>query len=125
MPGFAGSGKAQLLRDNQQVYLWQNEAVAAGVLSVAFELARVSHSFYPWGLSCEVAFAGAPGAFEIDIMAANNDSAANFISIGTITTVNNANVARWDMPTNIWPKYIAGFVKTLTNAVNVSLQVTR
>jgi hypothetical protein len=125
MPGFGGSGKATLLRDNQQVYLWQNEPVAAGALSVAFELARISHSFYPWGLSIEVMFSAAPGAFEIDIMAANNDVAANYIQIGSIATVNATNVGRWDMPTNIWPKYVAGFVKSLTNAVNTTLQVTR
>ena len=125
MPGFAGTGKATLLRDNQQVYLWQNEPVAAGTLSIAYELARISHSFYPWGLSVEVMFAAAPGAFEIDIMGANNDSAGNYIQIGSIATVNATNVGRWDMPSNVWPKYIAAFMKTLGNAVNTSLQVTR
>jgi len=125
MSGFAGTGRATLLRENQQVFLWQNEPVAAGTLSAAYELARVSRSFYPWGLSVEVKFSANPGAFEIDLMAANNDSAANYYQIGSITTANAANVGRWDMPAGVWPKYVAGLVKTLTNAVNTTLQVTR
>ena len=125
MSGYDGTGQATLLRENQQKYLWQNEAVAVGTLSVAYELARINRSFYPWGLSFEATFSSAPGAFEIDIMGANNDIAANFISLGTISTVNSANVGRWDMTPGLWPRYVAGFMKTLTNAVNVTLQVTR
>jgi hypothetical protein len=125
MPGYAGTGKATLLRENQQVYLWQNERVTVGELSIAFELARVNRSFYPWGLSAEVSFSGNPGTFEIDIMGANDDLAANFISLGQVTTVNSTFVGRWDMTPGAWPKFIAGFVKTLTNTVNTTLQVTR
>jgi hypothetical protein len=125
MPGYQGMGQAALLRENQQKYLWQNETVTAGSLSIAFELARINRSFYPWGLSFEVIFSAAPGTFEIDIMGANADFAANFISLGTISTVNSANVGRFDMPTNLWPKYVAGFMKTLSSAVNTTLQVTR
>lgn len=125
MPAYGGTGKATLLRENEQRYLWQNETASAGTLSIAYELARINRSFYPWGLSFEVVFSAAPGTFEIDLMGSNNDIAANFISLGTISTVNGSNVGRWDMPSNLWPKYVAAFVKTLTNAVNVTLQVTR
>ena len=126
MPGYQGTGKATLLRENMQVFLWHAELVAVGELSIAFELARINRSFYPWGLSAEATFSAAPGAFEIDIVGANNDTATNFISLGTISTVNSANVGRWDMGVNLWPKYIAGFMKTFTNTgVLVTLQVTR
>ena len=126
MSGYAGTGQATLLRENQQKFLWQNEAVAVGSLSVAFQLERITRSFYyPWGLSIELIFSAAPGSFEIDIMGANNDIAANYISLGTISTVNSANVGRWDMPINLWPKYIAAYLKAFTNAVNVTVQVTR
>jgi hypothetical protein len=108
MPGYQGQGQAKLLSDNQQKYLWQNEPVTAGALSIAYELTRVSRSFYPWGLSFEVMFSAAPGAFEIDITAANNDIAGDYIQIGTITTANATNVGRCDMPSNVWPKYVAG-----------------
>ncbi len=129
MPSYAGTGQAQLLYENTQKYLWQNETVATSTLSLAYELRRVLSTFYPWGLSFEVIFSGNPGTFEIDIMGANNDIAVNYVQIGTITVTNNSTsgvyVGRWDMPTNVWPKYVAGYVKTLGNTVNVTLQVTR
>jgi hypothetical protein len=133
MPAYAGNDLATLLRNNQQAYLWQNELVTAGgaatppsfvSLSLAFQLERINRSHYPWGLSFEAIFTGAPGAFEIDIMGANNDLYTNYVQLGTITAVNGFNVGRWDMPTNVWPKYVAAYMKTLGNAVNVTLQVT-
>jgi hypothetical protein len=133
MPGYSGNALAALLRDNQQAFLWQKEVIPAnaaqGSLSVAFQLERINRSFYPWGLSFEASFASAPGAFEIDIMGANTDigfpNPGYFIQLGNITSVNGSNVGRWDMAANMWPKYVAAFMKTLTNAVAVTLQVTR
>ena len=131
MPGYAGTAQAAVLHDNQQVYLFRTEKVVVGEASVAYQLARVSRSFYPWGLSFEAVFSASPGTFEIDLMAANNDAAANYISIGTITaatsTVAGSYVGRLDMALNVWPKYIAAYVKTSENAstVLVTLQVTR
>jgi hypothetical protein len=129
MSVYAGTSQATLLRDNSQAYLWQNELITASgtlaqSLSLAFQLERVNRSFYPWGLSFEAWFSAAPGAFEIDIMGANLDIATHYVQIGTITAVNSSNVGRFDMPTNIWPKYVAGYLKTLTNAVQVTLQAT-
>ena len=43
-------------------------------LTSAFQLERISRSFYPWGASIEVWFSGDPGAFKIDLMGANDDS---------------------------------------------------
>ena len=128
MPAYPGTDLAKILANNRQVYLWNNETVAAGAsigsLSVSFELERHNRSFYPWGLSVEVWFSEAPGTFEIDIMGANNDSLGHYVQIGSIVAVNSSNVGRWDMATNIWPKYIAAYLKTLTNAVNVSAQAS-
>ena len=134
MPGYAGTAQATLLRENSQAYLFNNELVAVGELSVAYELARINRSSYPWGLSFEVVFSASPGTFEIDIVGANNDLAANYLLLtsGNITsasgsTVTGAFVARYDMPTNVWPKYVAAYVKTFPNAatVKVTSQVTR
>ena len=118
MPNYPGSAKAELLRENQQKYLWANETVTPGSLSIAFELARVPRTFYPYGLSFEVTFSAAPGTFEIDIMGANNDVVGSYVSLGTISTV-SANVGRWDMPSNLWPKYVAASMKSLTNPVSL------
>lgn len=125
MPGYGSNNQAKLLYENTQQFFWNNELVAVGGLSVAWELYRVSRSFYPWGLSVEVMFGGAPGVFEVDIMGANSDLKGSYIQIGTITNVNSSNVGRWDMPSNIWPKYVAAYINSLTNAVNITGQVTR
>jgi hypothetical protein len=129
MPNYTNDSMAILWRENTQPFFWNAETVAAGTLSIAYQMARVNRSFYPWGISFEVTFGGNPGAFEVDIMAANSDLKANFVQIGNITVTNNATsgayVGRWDMPSNMWPKYVAGYVKTLTNAVSVTLQGTR
>lgn len=129
MPAYAGNNQAKLLHNNGQGFLWDNEVAPVGTLSKAYILERINRSYYPWGLSFEVSFSGAPGAFEIDLMAANSDignpAPGNYIQIGTITTVNSSNVGRWDMPSNVWPKYVAAYITTLTNAVNVTLTVTK
>ncbi len=128
MPAYPGSSLANILANNRQVYLWDDESVPAGAtygsLSWAFQLERHNRSFYPWGFSVEVWFSGAPGTFEIDIMGANNDLMENYVQIGSITAVNSSNVGRWDMASYIWPKYVAAYMKTLTNAVNVTLQAS-
>jgi hypothetical protein len=125
MPNYGSPYSTTLLYENQQKFFWNQETVATGNLSIAFEIYRVSRSHYPWGLSVEVTFSGAPGAFEVDIMGANSDLLANYVQLGNITTANATNVGRWDMPTNMWPKFIAAYLKTLTNAVSITCAVTR
>jgi hypothetical protein len=128
MSGYAGTGQAQLLRENRQVFLWKNETVPAGAangsLSVAYQLERVRSVSYPWGYSVEVSFSGAPGVFEIDVMVADTDDPNYFIPWTNITQVNSTNVGRVDVQ-NSWAKYVAVYMKTLTNAVKVSAQLTR
>ncbi len=132
MSAYPGNGLATLLDNNRQVYLWDNDTVpvnTVGSLSVAYQLRRIDNAFYPWGLSFECWFSAAPGAFEIDIMGANNDvgypTPGNYVQIGSITAVNANNVGRWDMASYIWPRYIAAYLKTLTNSVLVTLQATK
>ena len=130
MPAYAGINQATLLRENKQVFCWQNEVVPAGAtgsLSLAFQLERVRSVSYPWGFSVEVAFASAPGPFEIDIMGADTDNANYYIKLGSISAVNTSNVGRFDgVGTNLfYPKYVALYMKTLGNAVAVTAQLTR
>ena len=133
MGAYPGNGLANLIGYNRQGYLWDNAVVPAGAsqgsLSVAFQISRIDNAFYPWGLSFECWFSGAPGTFEIDILGANNDigypTPGNYVQIGSINAVNSSNVGRWDMPSYVWPKYVAAYMKTLGNAVTVTLQVTR
>lgn len=130
MPGYM-QGQSQLLRANRQFFFWNGETVTAATLSAAVQLERLPGPlFYPWGFSVEIWFSGNPGSFEIDVMGANNDVAANYLPLGSITTasgstVTGAFVARYDMASNLWPKYVALYLKTLTNSVQVTAQGTR
>jgi hypothetical protein len=132
MPAYPGSGLAQLLHNNVQGFLWNNEIPVVGTLSKAYILERINRSFYPWGLSFEATFSGNPGAFDIDLMGANTDNLINYVVLGSISSTNNGYgtpftgwVGRYDMATNLWPKYVAAYVKSLTNAVNLTLTVTK
>jgi hypothetical protein len=133
MPAYPGNGLATLLRVNRQGFLWANEASPVntfpGSLSTALLLERLDNAAYPWGASFEVVFYGNTGVFEIDIVGANIDAPQNYVQLGTITTANSYvtgyYTGRWDMPSNMWVKYVAAFTKTLTNAVNMTLMVTR
>lgn len=133
MPAYPGGGLGKLLRANRQGLMWDNEIVPAGVypgsLSTAFLLERLDSASYPWGASFEVYFNGNPGVFEIDIVGCNIDEAQYYTYLGNITQassfVTGYYVGRWDMPSNIWVKYVAGYMKTLTNSVPTTLMVTR
>jgi len=128
MPAYAGINQAQLLRENRQVFAWQNETVPAsaanGSLSQAFQLERVRSAAYPWGFSVEIAFSGTPGTFEVDVMVADTDNPNNYIQWTNITQVNSTNVGRVDV-FNCFAKYVALYMKTLPNSVTVTGQITR
>jgi hypothetical protein len=133
MPAYGGNGTAGLLNANRTAYFWQSEIVPVntfpGSLSVAYQLERVPNVVAPWGAGFEVNFAGNPGVFEIDIVGTNLDQAQNYGYLGSITAavsyVSGYYVGRWDLPSYVWVKYVAAYMKTLTNAVQTTLLVTR
>ena len=129
MGAYEGVGQAKLIRENKQEFLWHNDTIPASgagttSLSRAVQLERVRSVSYPWGFSVEVAFSGNPGAFEVDVMVADTDNPNYFIQWTNITQVNSTNVGRVDV-LNSWAKYVALYMKTLTNGVTVSGQLTR
>jgi len=124
MPPYPGNSLAELQYENTQFFFYQNETAPTGTLSAAFELRRERGNFYPNGLSVQVAFAADPGVFEVDVMTSDTDVAAYFVQTAQITTVNAGFVGRVELP-NIYAKYVAVAVKTLTNAVAVTVMGTR
>jgi hypothetical protein len=132
--GYAGTGKATLLRDNKQIFLLQQQTVTAGTASMAVQLERVNRSFYPWGVSVQVYFTDAnghpadPGAYELDVQSSDIDADSQYCLEKSLTGTNaNASfVERLEFPpNNFYAKYLRVLVKTLTNAVFVSVLVTR
>ncbi len=123
-PGFYVPGQARLLNAGHQYFLWQVQRAVAGQASVAVELERQKSSFYPWGAAIQANFGGAPGTFEIDVEAAEQDIDAAYVSIVTIVAVNSSNYGRAAIGFT-WPKYIRAKLITLTNDVPVTVLVTR
>jgi hypothetical protein len=131
MAGYQGTGKAVLIRDNQQKYLFQQETGVTGRASIALQVERVNRSFYPWGVSFQIAFTNAagapadPGAFEIDIQTSDMDQDTQYCTLNAFSgTLNASFVGRVEL-TTLYAKYIRAYVKTLTNAVYVTALVTR
>jgi len=77
-------------------------------------------------VSVEILFSAAPGAFEIDMQDADTEADAWYQNIvgGQISAVNAITfVARAEI--TVKGKFLRALVKTLTNAVNVTVRVTR
>ena len=125
MPPYAGAGSAKLLNTNSQTFLWNAERVPTSTASLAVQLERQKSAFYPNGVSIEIAFSGNPGAFEVDIQTSDTDQDANYVTVNAVTAnLNASNVARVERP-DIYAKFIRAYLKTLTNNVNITVQVTR
>ena len=125
MPNYAGPAQAQLLYENRQAFLFQNESVAAGTASIAYQLHRERGAFYPFGMSIEISFSNAPGIFQIDVQTSDTDQNANYVTINTMNSgLNSYNVGRLELP-SFWAKYTRVKVITLTNAVNTTVLLTR
>jgi hypothetical protein len=125
MPPYPGNNQAPLLYENNQAFFFLNEAVAAGQLSQAFQIRRERGNFYPNGFSLEVAFSADPGTFEIDLVSADTDNANYYVPIAIINSVNTSFVGRVELNDPLWAKYVACYVRTLTNAVSLTAQGTR
>lgn len=125
-PGvYPGSSKAWLLRENQQAYLFQNQAITAGQSSIAVQLERIRTASYPWGVSFAIWFAANPGAFQVDVQTADLDQDSQFVTIASLTGgLNASNVGRVELP-SFWAKFARVKLVSIGNAVNSSVLVTR
>jgi hypothetical protein len=125
-PGiYPGSGKATLLRPGQYLYLIQNQPWTATQSSIAVQLERTKSGFYyPTGFSVEISFSGAPGAFEVDVQTSDTDQDAFYSKAAATTVANTGNVARIEM-VSYWALFTRVNIPTLTNAVNVTVKITR
>jgi hypothetical protein len=133
MSGYAGTGQAKLLRNNQQAYLFQKDTNIVGKASVAFEIERVNRSYYPWGVSFQIYFTDVngvpsdPGTFEVDIQTSDIDQDTQYCTISSWTGGTSLNAffaGRIELP-NFYAKYIRAFVNSITNSVNTTILITR
>jgi hypothetical protein len=132
MPGYGGAGQAQVINDNQQVFLFRQETNVTGSASIALQPKRTGGYYYPLGMSLQLYFTNAsgspsdPGAFEVDIQTSDVDQDAQYCTAASWTGDTNLNssfVGRIELP-NLYAKYVRAYVKTLTNAVYTTLLAT-
>jgi hypothetical protein len=124
MPGYSGPGQAALIRQGTQSYLFLNDTVFVGESSVAYQIERNPGIFYPWGMSFDIAFSGAPGAFEIDVQTSDIDQDSHYVTIASITTgaLNAGNVGRIELP-NFWARFTRVKVVSFANYATVTVTV--
>jgi hypothetical protein len=141
---YPGNGQAGLLRPNGQQWLFQKQMVPAGLVSggagaygnnpsasIAVQLERIRGDSYPFGASFHIEFTDVngnpsnPGVFEIDIQDSDIDIDTQYCQLSSLTGGLNAYyVGRIELPT-FWGKFVRAYVKTLTNAVYLSVLATR
>ncbi len=142
-PSGPGGPFASVLRRGQSAYLFglptktppiisdanlTLETVAAGTASIPLCIASGEPSNSPPMITVELRFSGAPGAFELDVQEADTDADGFYVTPSAVayqvTAVDANQVARVDLsPTG--GKFLRVLMKTLTNAVNTSVKVSR
>lgn len=128
-PGtYQQGGIAPLLRCGEAQQMWLNQAITAGTtrsIAVQVEWGKFGFFYVP-KLTAQLVISGSPGTFEIDVeMSESDNGLGDYVPSGTtITSATNTSgslyVARWDLPANVFPKFVRLFGKTWPNVVTVS-----
>lgn len=129
---YAGPNGATALEPGDSVLVFNADSPTAGAVANAaganngasLAVATQRAGGQPYGESWEIAFSGAPGAFEVDVQHADTDADANYVNVNSVTAVNANNACRIELP-SCWSKFSRLYVKTLTNAVTVTAKCTR
>jgi hypothetical protein len=108
-----------------QFLLFNAEQPAAPQASQQVCLANAPNASSSQSVAIELFFSAAPGAFSIQPQVADTDTDAAYIAEGAaITTVNAGNFARVEL-TAIKAKFLRVLLSSRTNAVNLTVKVTR
>lgn len=129
MPLYGSIGRVPAIYPGDVFSLFLTEQPATGQMSQQVCIADLGA---PASLALEFEFAGAPGAFEFDIVQAGEDYQTNYVPVPVGSVVNTVgaagqglNHARVDLSPFVGP-FLAVFCKTQNaNAVNVTVRVIR
>jgi hypothetical protein len=103
--------------------VWSNETLTLPAQSKSQAIYLKRQANMPNCISIEVQFGGSPGAFQIDVEAADTDAEAFYIKVGTgLSTLGSGNVARLEIP-SIVAKFVRLKMTTRTNAVAVTAKI--
>ena len=145
LPGtYPGPGQAQLLREGQQQWLFQQAMVTPGLsrvlgganpsATIGVQLSRIPNFSYPFGASMSIWFTNSsgaavtPGAFEVDWQNADVDFDAGYVTVQSVVgtaSLNGDFQGRIELPV-MWARYMRAYLKLLPNAgVYTNILVTR
>jgi hypothetical protein len=93
--------------------------LAATSVPVALPVQGVGN---PQNLSVSIAFSGAPGAFEVDLLTADVDAWTNYVQKATVTAVNASNVARMEI-TGLKAKFACLQLVSRANSVSATATI--
>ncbi len=130
MPVYSFSPPFFSLAPGEQVQVWNAQQPTpgnvAGAISQQLALVRLqTQNGTPFNVSGY--FSGAPGTFEIDVMVSDDDNPAHYQTIanGNITTVDATNNTFHLDGILVSASFVALFLRTRTNAVNVTAWIGR
>jgi len=118
MPGYQTTGSITALYQGDSIMFWNGENPAVGSSSLQAALGPAIGTTGQSG-SVQIVFAGAPGAFEIDVQTSDTDVASDYVSKTQITTVDSNNVARAEISPLV-AKFWRLSLVSLTNAVAIT-----
>ena len=138
MPAYGTASPCAIAIGDQKM-VWSAETPTPGVTMAATTI-PVALSSSPVGelqsISASIAFSGAPGAFEVDLLTSDSDSSgmsvsavnnqaswANYVQKATVTAVNASNVARIEV-TGIKAKFAVLQLVSRTNSVSATATIT-
>lgn len=128
MPAYNSNGPAPVTSiapgDSAQVWNAETPAAGTGGASASQQIALTRAQGVGQGIRVQGFFAGAPGAFEIDVQGSEVDADAQYqtLSGGNITAVDATNnTFAFDFAGV--PKFVRGLMRTRTNAVAVTMTV--
>ena len=133
MPAY-GTAVPASLGIGEQKQVWSAESPVPGttIAATSIPIALCNPPGQSQAVSVSIAFSGAPGVFEIDLLTADQDSSgpatgtaswANYVQKATVTAVNASNVARMEV-TGIKAKFCTLQLVSRTNSVSATAIVT-
>jgi hypothetical protein len=120
MPLYNTAPVMPVLDHGEPIVVWAGEVVAPGSLSQ--QVALQEPNGFPDFCAVEIQFAANPGAFEIDLMSATTDQAPFYCQRSTCAVDNVTFVGRIEV-TGIVARFLALYLKTLTNPVAVTASI--
>lgn len=114
------------LYPGDQINLFNAEQPSVPQRSISIALPKLPLGLASASVTIQISFSGAPGSYEIDIQEADIDADIYYqnAASGNITTAPGSNnTVRADLSVNA--KFLTALLKTRTNAVNVTVLLSR